>query len=29
VPHFVVDVVDIGCDALVFTGHKMMAYTGI
>ncbi|AHB41363.1 putative cysteine desulfurase [candidate division SR1 bacterium RAAC1_SR1_1] len=29
VPHFVVDVLDIGCDALVFTGHKMMAYTGI
>jgi cysteine desulfurase/selenocysteine lyase len=29
VPHFAVDVNDIGCDALVFTGHKMMAYTGI
>ena len=29
VPHFAVDVMDIGCDALVFTGHKMMAYTGI
>ena len=29
VPHFAVDVQDIGCDALVFTGHKMMAYTGI
>jgi len=29
VPHFVVDVLNIWCDALVFTGHKMMAYTGI
>lgn len=29
VPHFAVDVQDISCDALVFTGHKMMAYTGI
>ncbi len=29
VPHFVVDVMDLWCDALVFTGHKMMAYTGI
>lgn len=29
VPHFWVDVMDIWCDALVFTGHKMMAYTGI
>ena len=29
VPHFAVDVQDIWCDALVFTGHKMMAYTGI
>lgn len=29
VPHFPVDVIDIWCDALVFTGHKMMAYTGI
>lgn len=29
VPNFPVDVQDIGCDGLVFTGHKMMAYTGI
>ena len=29
VPNFQVDVQDIGCDCLVFTGHKMMAYTGI
>lgn len=29
VPHFPVDVTDIWCDALVFTGHKMMSYTGI
>ena len=29
VPNFAVDVQDIGCDCLVFTGHKMMAYTGI
>ncbi len=29
VPNFPVDVQDIGCDCLVFTGHKMMAYTGI
>jgi len=29
VPNFPVDVEDIGCDCLVFTGHKMMAYTGI
>lgn len=29
VPHFPVNVQDIGCDALVFTWHKMMAYTGI
>lgn len=29
VPNFPVDVQDIGCDALAFTGHKMMAYTGI
>lgn len=29
VPHFAVDVVDIWCDALVLTGHKMFAYTGI
>jgi len=27
VPNFPVDVQDIGCDCLVFTGHKMMAYT--
>ncbi len=29
VPNFPFDVQDIGCDCLVFTGHKMMAYTGI
>ncbi len=29
VPNFPVDVQDIGCDCLVFTGHKMLAYTGI
>ncbi len=29
VPHFSVDVVDIDCDALVFTWHKIMAYTGL
>ena len=29
VANFPVDVQDIGCDCLVFTGHKMMAYTGI
>lgn len=29
VPHFAVDVMDIWCDALAFTGHKMMAYTWI
>ncbi len=29
VPHFSVNVDNIGCDALVFTGHKMMAYTWI
>jgi len=29
VPNFPVDVQDIGCDCLVFTGHKMMAYTWI
>lgn len=29
VPNMLVDMQDIGCDALVFTGHKMMAYTGI
>ncbi len=29
VPNFPVDVKDIWCDCLVFTGHKVMAYTGI
>lgn len=29
VPNFPVDVQDIDCDCLVFTGHKMMAYTGL
>ena len=29
VPNFPVDVQDIGCDCLVFTGHKMLAYTWI
>jgi len=29
VPNFPVDVQDIACDCLVFTGHKMMTYTGI
>jgi len=29
VPNFSVNVQDIGCDCLVFTGHKMMAYTGL
>jgi len=29
VPNFPVDMQDIDCDCLVFTGHKMMAYTGI
>lgn len=29
VPNMVVDMQEIGCDALVFTGHKMMAYTGL
>ena len=29
VPNLPVDVQDIGCDCLVFTGHKMMAYTWI
>jgi cysteine desulfurase/selenocysteine lyase len=29
VPHFPVDMVDIACDAFVFTGHKMFSYTGI
>ncbi len=28
-PHFAVHVEEISCDCLVFTGHKMMAYTGI
>ena len=27
VPHFPVDVREIGCDALVMTAHKMMGYT--
>lgn len=27
VPNFVVNVSQIDCDCLVFTGHKMMAYT--
>lgn len=29
VPHFAVDVQEIGCDALYFTGHKFFAYTGL
>lgn len=29
VPHFKVDVQEIGCDAFIFTGHKVMSYTGI
>ena len=29
VPHFSVDVQKIGCDFLIFTGHKMMSDTGI
>jgi cysteine desulfurase/selenocysteine lyase len=29
VPNFPVDVEYIWCDCLIFTGHKMMAYTGI
>lgn len=29
VPNFAVNVTQIDCDCLVFTGHKMMAYTGI
>lgn len=29
VPHFSVDMEEIWCDAFVFTGHKMMSYTGI
>jgi cysteine desulfurase/selenocysteine lyase len=29
VPHFPVNVREIGCDALVMTAHKMMAHTGL
>lgn len=29
VPHFALDVQEIGCDALYFTGHKIFAYTGL
>lgn len=29
VPHFAVDVKDIDCDALVFTGHKLFTYSGV
>ncbi len=29
VPHFAVDVLDIGCDAMFFTGHKIFADSGI
>jgi cysteine desulfurase / selenocysteine lyase len=29
VPNIKVDVQDIGCDCLIFTWHKLMAYTGI
>ncbi len=29
VPNMLLDMQDIGCDALIFTGHKIMAYTGI
>ncbi len=29
VPHFPVDVMAIGCDALFCTAHKMLAYTGL
>jgi cysteine desulfurase/selenocysteine lyase len=29
VPNFSVNVQEIGCDCYVFTGHKLMAYTGI
>lgn len=29
VPHMTVDVKDLGCDFLVFSGHKMLAPTGI
>jgi len=28
-PHFAIDVESLGCDAFVFTGHKVLAYTGI
>jgi len=29
IPHFSVNVRSIGCDAMVMTAHKMMAYTGL
>ena len=29
VPNMPVDMQEIGCDALIFTAHKMMAYTGL
>jgi cysteine desulfurase/selenocysteine lyase len=29
VPHFPVNVREIGCDALMMTAHKMMAHTGL
>ncbi len=29
IPHFAVNVNNLWCDALVFTGHKVMSYTGI
>jgi cysteine desulfurase/selenocysteine lyase len=29
VPHMPVDLVDVGCDFMVFTGHKMLGPTGI
>lgn len=29
VPHISIDIKEIGCDAFVFTGHKIMAMTGI
>ncbi len=29
VPNFPVDVAKIGCDCMVFTAHKMLAYTGV
>ncbi|HKL43673.1 MAG TPA: aminotransferase class V-fold PLP-dependent enzyme, partial [Candidatus Absconditabacterales bacterium] len=28
-PNFKIDVQDLGCDCFIFTGHKVMAYTGI